>query len=193
MTVVPVTEDERPWLSADRVWTVDDLAELPDDGLRYELFDGVLVVNAAPYPRHQSALLGMAVLLRDACPPDLKVFVAPLDFQPNRVRSFQPDVLVLRRDRIGDKQAVEHPPVLAVEILSNSTRSVDLVWKRAMYASSGVAHYWTFDPVEDKAEFVASELVDGVYREVARAAGSESVRVARPFPVDVRPDRIAAG
>jgi len=32
----------------DRPFTVEDLAELPDDGLRYEIDEGVLIVNAAP-------------------------------------------------------------------------------------------------------------------------------------------------
>ncbi len=61
-------------------WTVDDLARLPDDGLRYELVDGVLLVSPAPRPLHQRAVLELALLLREACPEDLEVFVAPLDF-----------------------------------------------------------------------------------------------------------------
>src|SRR5438034_6591152 len=120
MTVVPVTEDERPWMPVGREWTVDDLDALPDDGLRYELFDGVLVVSAAPYLRHQRALQGMYRLLFAACPPVLEVFVAPVDFRPNRVRSFEPDLLVVPRGLSGDQPAVEHPPVLAVEILSKT-------------------------------------------------------------------------
>ena len=194
MTAMPVRNDERAWLPHDREWTVDDLDALPDDGFQYELFDGVLVVSPAPIPRHQRALLGMAVLLRDACPPELEVFVAPLDFQPNRVRSFQPDVLVVRRDRIGEKN-IQHPPVLAVEVLSKSTRTKDLILKRAMYASSGVVHSWVFDPTDgpDKPEFTAMELRDGVYRDVAHAVGDETVRVELPYPVDVCPAAIAAG
>jgi Uma2 family endonuclease len=196
MTVVPVTKDDRPGLPLphDREWTVDDLETLPDDGLQYELFDGVLVVSPAPFKPHQRSLLGMAVLLRAARPPELEVFVAPLDFQPNRVRSFQPDVLVLRRDD-GSDTKVFAPPVLAVEILSKSTRAKDLILKRAMYASSGVAHYWVFDPTPgpDKAEFTAMDLVDGVYRDAVQAVGEEIVRVERPYPVELCPSRIAVG
>ena len=32
----------------DHEWTVADLADTPDDGLRYELVDGVLLVSPAP-------------------------------------------------------------------------------------------------------------------------------------------------
>jgi Uma2 family endonuclease len=186
--------DERPPLLPHREWTVDDLADLPDDGLRYELFDGVLVVSPSPFKPHQRAVRGLYALLRDACPPELEVFFAPLDFQPNRVRSFQPDVLVVRRDD-GSDTKVFQAPVLAVEVLSKTGRSIDLIFKRAMYASSGVAHYWVFDPTPgaDKAEFTAMELVDGVYRDVAHAVGEETVRVERPYPVEVCPATIAAG
>jgi Uma2 family endonuclease len=196
MTVVPVTEDGRLGLPLphDREWTVDDLETLPDDGLQYELFDGVLVVSPAPFRPHQRAVAGLYRLLFAACPPELEVFFAPLDLQPNRVRSFQPDVLLVRRDD-GSDTKVFQPPVLAVEVLSRSTRSKDLILKRAMYASSGVAHYWVFDPTPgpDKAEFTAMELVDGLYRDVAHAIGEETVRVERPFPVDVCPATAAAG
>ena len=39
----------------DRIWTVDDLDELPDDGNRYEIIDGELFVTPAPAWPHQRA------------------------------------------------------------------------------------------------------------------------------------------
>ena len=47
MTVMPIGAAE---------WTVDDLDQLPDDGLRYELLDGILLVSPAPTRRHQRAV-----------------------------------------------------------------------------------------------------------------------------------------
>jgi Uma2 family endonuclease len=111
-------------------WTVDDLDRLPDDGLRYELVDGVLLVSPAPRPRHQRAVLGLARrVLADACPPELEVFVAPLDFRPARQRSLQPDVLVVRREDVGEDN-VSRPLLLAVEVLSPGTRLRDETLKR---------------------------------------------------------------
>src|SRR6266571_9202833 len=111
MTAMPVRCDERAWLPHGREWTVDDLDALPDDGFQYELFDGVLVVSPAPVPTHQRIVGALYRLLYAACPPELEVFVAPLDFRPAKKRSYQPDVLVVRRDEIGEKN-IEHPPVL---------------------------------------------------------------------------------
>ena len=45
-------------------WTVDDLDQLPDDGLRYELLDGMLLVSPAPTRRHQRAVLELGAQLR---------------------------------------------------------------------------------------------------------------------------------
>jgi Uma2 family endonuclease len=171
-------------------WTVADLDDLPDDGLQYELFDGVLVVSAAPRPVHQRVLLSTAVVLRAACPDHLEVFVAPLDFQPTARRSFQPDVLVARRDAIGVKNLTV-PPVLAVEVLSAGTRSKDLIFKREMYATSGVASYWVIDP--DEVTFAAYDLVDAAYRRVASATDAERAAVETPSPVTICPADLVAG
>jgi Uma2 family endonuclease len=60
-------------------FTVEDLAEMPDDGRRYELVDGVLVVSPAPRPRHQLAAYRLGEILTRASPPDLVVIPSSLD------------------------------------------------------------------------------------------------------------------
>ena len=131
----------------DHAWTVDDLAALPDDGLRYELVDGTLLVSAAPSKLHQRALGNLYVLLRAACPDDLEVFLAPTDYQPTRTRSLQPDLLVVARSDPGTA-AVTTPLALAVEVLSPSSRSIDRLLKRDLYEQAGVEQYWVVDPDE---------------------------------------------
>ena len=84
-------------------------------------------------------------LLRAACPSDVRVMLAPTDYQPTDRRSLQPDLLVARRADVGD-DPISAPLLLAVEVLSPSTRSVDLLLKHGVYAESGVASYWVVDP-----------------------------------------------
>src|SRR5262249_20749360 len=60
-----------PLMPQDRGWTVDDLESLPDDGFRYELIDGTLLVTPAPIPHHQVAVVGLVLALGVACPGDL--------------------------------------------------------------------------------------------------------------------------
>ncbi len=165
-------------------WTVDDLENLPDDGLQYELLDGILLVTPSPVPVHQAVTGELYAVLRDACPKHLKVFFAPLDWQPDRRTSLQPDLLVVARDNIGDTNLTE-PLALAVEVLSPSTRRKDRVLKFSKYADSGVASYWIVDP--EVPSVTAYDLVEGAYSQAGRAAGTETLELARPFPVTVRP------
>jgi Uma2 family endonuclease len=126
-----------------------------------------------------------------ACPPELEVFYAPFDFQPTETRSFQPDVLVVRRSDVNDDAPLDKPLLLAVEVLSPSTRSLDRIFKREMYATSGVNLFWIFDP--KTVEFIAYERDGAAYVETARAKGDERLTLDRPYPVEICPAEIVKG
>ena len=164
--------------------TVDDLERLPDDGHRYELVDGTLIVTPAPATAHQRCVVRLVVLLAAAAGPDLEVLVAPYDWVVGPATLFQPDVLVARRADLGPKR-LERPPVLAVEVLSPSTRRVDVATKRLAYADAGVPHYWLVDP--DGPSLTALRLGGGSYVEEASVAGAEGWTAGSPVPVTVVP------
>lgn len=170
-------------------WTVDDLEHLPDDGLQYELLDGVLLVSPAPVTKHQVAGAELVSLLRAACSPDLYVLFAPLDWQPDRRTSLQPDVLVVPKTCLDGKN-ITVPLTLAVEVLSPSTQRKDLVLKRSKYEDAGVASYWVVDP--ELPSVVAFDLVDGHYQTVGEAKGDEKLELALPFPITVTPSDLLA-
>ena len=171
-------------LSRDHPWTVDDLADLPDDGLRYELVDGTLLVSAAPSKLHQRAVGNLYVVLREACPAELEVFLAPTDYQPTRTRSLQPDLLVVSRDDPGDG-AVTTPLALAVEVLSPSSRSIDSVLKRELYEQAGVTQYWLVDP-EQPSLTVWTRDGDG-FGAPRTTAGDQQLVLEAPLSVVVVP------
>ena len=170
-----------------RDWTVEDLDQVPDDGLQYELLDGLLLVTPAPVPVHQRAIGNLHLLLREACPPGFEVFLAPLDWRPDLRTSLQPDLLVVRHDDVGPTN-ITAPLVLAVEVLSPSTRRKDRVLKRSKYEECGVDSYWIVDPVEPAV--LALELVDGRYTTAAEATGDGVARIERPFAVEVCPQEL---
>jgi Uma2 family endonuclease len=77
-------------------------------------------------------------------------------------------------------------PLLAAEVLSPGTRSIDLGAKRLAYAAGGVPHYWVIDPY--RPSLVAWRLGEtGDYREVAVIEGDESFAATEPVPVTVVP------
>ena len=164
-------------------WTVDDLDRLPDDGLRYELLDGTLLVSPAPARVHQRAAFELGHLLRLVCPAGLEVAVAPMDWRPDNRTSLQPDVLVLA-NRDLDTAAADSM-ILAVEVISPSSRRKDAVYKRSKYEDEGVASYWIVDP--DEPSVTALELRDGRYVTVCEATGDQQITLTRPFPVTVVP------
>ena len=135
-------------------FTVEDYEKLPDDK-RYELIDGVLYEMAAPTATHQSILLELAVQFRKCIlehQANCRVMIAPLDVQldqDNRTM-VQPDILVIcDRDKLTDKRLFGAPD-LAVEILSDSSRSRDCVLKLHKYKNAGVREYWIVDPDQRK-------------------------------------------
>lgn len=175
-----VTREGEPFTRA-------DLEATPDDGHRYEIIDGLLVVTPAPDSDHQGVLGELYSLLKAACPPDLKVYFAPFDVELTARAITQPDLLVTRRSDVR-RRGITVAPLLSVEILSPSTRKLDLSFKRSQYEEAGCASYWLIDPREPS--MVALELRDGAYVEVGRASGEESLRLTLPFPVTVVPARL---
>ena len=165
-------------------WTVDDLDRLPDDGLRYELVDGVLLVSPSPLVPHQVGLAALLVQLTVAAPSHLRVLPAPLDITFSRTRLLQPDIVVLHEDQLRGRK-VTGGPLLAVEVLSASTRATDSTLKRHVFEQAGVPSYWLLDP--EAPSLTVLELVDGAYRETAFVTGEEAFVAERPFAVTVVP------
>jgi Uma2 family endonuclease len=180
-----VMRTEEALLPLHREWTVQDLQDLPDDGLQYELVDGVLLVTPPPTHRHQRALGELYLAFRQHCPPELEVLFSPIAFEPTNRRSVQPDLLVLPRVD-GDPIPT---PVLVCEVLSPSTRVKDRTIKRQVYADAGVASYWLVD-VEVPSVTIL-RLVSGDYvveREVAR---EQRLVEDVPFRIELVPDELA--
>lgn len=151
-----------------------------DDGHRYELIDGSLVVTPSPSRTHQRVVTRLAMLLGEANPEPARfeVLVAPLDIRLGELTTVQPDAVVL----VGDDDPL---PLLAVEVLSPSTRHFDVGLKRSRYASAGISHFWIVDP--DTPTFTAWELRDGRYVVAAEAAGDQTTTVPTPWPVTISP------
>jgi Uma2 family endonuclease len=132
-------------VTASTPFTVHDLEGMPDDGRRYELIDGELLVSPAPGLRHQTIAYQLHRLLDDACPEDLYVIDAPFAVQTDVSNEVQPDVLVARFDELTDKN-LPAAPVLTVEVLSPSGRLIDLNLKRAAYQRMGTPSRGAGDP-----------------------------------------------
>jgi len=151
-------------------FTYNDYLLLPEDK-RYEILDGELYMVPAPNIKHQRVSRELeAVLLQHTKQNSLgEVFYAPCDVILSEENVLQPDILFVRKERLGiiREANLQGPPDIVIEILSERTRSKDLEVKKKIYAQFGVPEYWIVDPEADTAEvLVWSELgyvTAGVY------------------------------
>lgn len=128
-------------------WRFDQLADLPDDGRRYEVVDGHLVVTPPPSQDHQLVAARLRQQIAAECPREWEVvqeYPLPLGTD-GRV----PDLAVVRRRALGGgSQPYPQGPQefgLIVEISSPSTRKTDLFAKPGEYAEAGIPLFWRVD------------------------------------------------
>lgn len=192
MAVADVAQRTGPWPAPDVAsggWRAADLEKFPDDGLRYEIIDGVLLVSPAPLKRHQVALGRLHLLLTAACPPECEVIVAPADWAIDETTVVQPDLMMIPRAGLDDPIGT---PLVAVEIASRSTARIDRTVKFDRYAEAGVAQYWIVDPGSGtRAPAVeVYDLTDGQYVLQGRAHGDELLSVGGVVRIDVTPSSL---
>jgi Uma2 family endonuclease len=146
-----------PTLPADQTWpeqgkwTYADFLRLPDDGVRYEIIDGVLYMTNAPDPAHQYAVGEVfAEMHRRAKEQNLgAVYMAPIEVHLSGIaQPVQPDVLFIMAERrsIVKEKYIEGPPDLIVEVTSPSTARLDRKVKLDAYERAGVREYWIVNP-----------------------------------------------
>ena len=161
----------------------DDLDQLPDDGNRYELIDGLLLVSPAPTERHQRVLASLLAALHADCPEGLRVYTAPLDVRLAERVQLQPDLVVVTDGPAREK--LDRVPLLCVEVLSPSTRRHDVVLKRRAFEAAGIPSYWIVDPLVPS--LTVLELEEGAYVQTSIVEGDEAWTATLPFPVTVVP------
>jgi Uma2 family endonuclease len=134
-----------------RPLTYDDLQNMPDDGQRYEIIDGELIVSPAPIANHQRVLKRLVRTFDDFANETRtgEVFFAPFDVQLGYHDVVEPDLVFIATEQ-GRVPGLDHKfegsPILVVEVISPSSRQTDRVRKMALYARSGVREYWIADP-----------------------------------------------
>jgi Uma2 family endonuclease len=128
-------------------YTVNDLERFPDDGTRYELLGGFLLVTPAPRLAHQAVAARLTTLLTLAlglAGPGIVVGHGAVQRLP--MTELQPDVLVIpSRFGLMSKWSEITEHWLAVEILSPASRVYDRDFKRAAYFTLGVKEVWLVD------------------------------------------------
>ena len=154
-----------------------DLEGWPEDGRRYELYDGEVYVVPSPIPLHQmvSARLYLALDRYTRAHGGI-VLYAPLDIVLTDYDVVQPDLLLFMPERqhlIHPRAVTRHAPDLAIEILSPNTAGNDRGRKQQLLARHRVREYWLVDP--DAVAIEVYKLADSRFVLASRAEGSAAI------------------
>ena len=145
--------------------TYDDYARMPDEeGVRYEINDGKLeAMTPGPNAIHQVVTQEIVHRMIQRCSQDFLILFAPIDVILSEIEVRQPDIVMIRRDRLSiiTKRGIEGPPDLVVEVLSPFSAKRDRKQKIAAYAKYNISEYWIVDASNGFLEQYL--MVDGKY------------------------------
>jgi Uma2 family endonuclease len=189
---VSVAHDHvRPWVRA-------EVMALPEDGHRYELIDGGLIVNPPSAPRHQGVSFFLHYLLyRAATDAGAPVVIREaIGISMPEGNLLIPDLLIAKADAASLGMPLVDPQdvLMVAEIVSPGSRRRDRTVKPYMYAEAGIPFYWRIetDKFTDLAQalpvVVVHELVGQTEYAVRHVVGAgEILAVDEPFPVKFDP------
>jgi len=162
-------------------YTVADLDLLPDDGNRYEVLAGALLVTPAPDSAHQGVAARLSALFATHLLAKRLGLFSPGVVKLPPLTQLEPDVLVVPPQFVPGtpwEEITEH--LLAVEILSRSSRVYDREFKRDAYLALGVHEVWLVDVRDRSVEACVRKGGGRVVRDVIEwraPGGAPSVHI----------------
>jgi Uma2 family endonuclease len=166
-----------------------DLLEMPEgNGDRYEIIGGELFVSASPILDHQRVSHRLTRIFDEKVTDTGlgELFYAPVDVKFSEYDVVVPDLVIVATEHqdIAQGDYIAGPPDLIVEILSPSTRRIDLLRKSALYATMGVPEYWLVD-LKVKTINVLT-LENGVYEQMPQEPHTVRSLVFPNLTVDLK-------
>jgi Uma2 family endonuclease len=131
-----------------RRYTVQEVLAFPEDGNRYELIHGELLVSPAPMLRHQRVVQRLFLALVDYLKPlglGETVYCVDADISWGDDTLVQPDLFVAAPEELSARWDTVKTLLLAIEVLSPRSGRADRVLKRGAYQENRVATYWIVD------------------------------------------------
>lgn len=135
--------------------TADEYLELEDDGFKYELIDGVLVLSPSATPKHQQVMIEviyqLKAFLRDH--PVGSIY-AETDVRFDDDLVYRPETVFICSERVRENwQRIHQPPDVVLEVISPDSRRYDSETKKEDYERFGVNEYWLIDPYQETMAF----------------------------------------
>ena len=160
-------------------WRLDDLVALPDDGNRYEIIEGQIVVSPPPAPGHQRLLGELEPLLRARLDSGWTTIAGAGLRVPSHLQVQEtfviPDLMVVR-DVTPETYFEPSDVDLVVEVVSPGSVRRDRWYKRGLYAEMGVAEYLIVEPAERRLTLVSRPGTEaGGYAGSTTSTGADAI------------------
>jgi len=174
--------------------TAEEFFQLPEDGIYYQLIDGVVFVSPSPSLKHQrisgEILVQLSNFLIDH---PISTAVMEMDVHLGQGPTgqdlvYRPDVLFIKEERVPKGE--DHPagaPDLVVEVISPHSHSMDTRTKKDDYQRCGVREYWIVNPQE--ASFTFYRLQEGRFNAVKESGDFFTSEAVCGFKLDLAPLR----
>ncbi len=177
-------------------WTREMWEQLPDDGNRYEVIDGVLYMTTAPSFFHQwviRQIMRLFFTTIDDRGIGLTCF-SPIGLFMPGCDPVQPDIIVVRSEdlHIIHDRRINGVPALLIEVLSPSNAVQDTEIKRDAYARAGVPEYWIVDPRHRGVVIYSAPQDDGTYAQQQRFGADEEL-ISPTLPIRTQVNQFFAG
>jgi Uma2 family endonuclease len=114
-----------------------------------------------------------------------QLLASPVDVRLSRYDVVEPDLVFIPAERrlLLSGNFIDGLPAIVIEVLSPSTKGIDLVRKRALYATAGIPEYWIVDP--EAKSLIIHRLVDGMYEEVPSEGANPNSVVLTGLEIDL--------
>ena len=168
-------------------YTYQDYLDLPEDGKRYEIINGELVMVPAPRIIHQDIGFKIGNLLFNFNQQERygKVLMSPVDVILSETNVIQPDILFISKERshIITETHIKGAPDFIIEIISPSSGYYDLIEKKELYAQYGVREYWIVDPKRQCVEIYLNKDHEFQLRQRVEREGTAQSYILQGFKI----------
>ncbi len=171
-------------LSVTGLLNAAELSYEPDDGLRRELHDGVVLVVPPPTGDHSWEVLAAYRALSVTVPDDVYI-LHDVGVHVGLRRLYVPDLVVVYRDTAFHDNGYDPGGVLlAVEVVSPSSVTLDRITKPAVCAEQGIPFYWRIE-AEPRLFCHRLDPATGTYALDLELAPGEKADLTEPWSLTV--------
>lgn len=168
-------------------FVAEDLDRIPDLPPHTQLIDGSLVFVSPRAPFHFVAVDTVNGALNDQVPPEFLVARETM-ITIGRAQRVEPDVMVIHAEAFVDldhADFVAADVVLAIEVVSPSSRDHDRIRKPQLYAEAGIRHFWRVENEQRHAAVFVYELDQAARKYALTGVHRGKLDLTVPFPIAI--------